>query len=48
MTSTVLEFFQTQGYIEFMYFETLYLIYDIGSLYWDNKEIEEQEGSNSK
>lgn len=31
-----------------MHSETLYFSYDIGSLYWDNKEIQEQEGSKSK
>lgn len=39
------KFFQTQ---EIYDPETLYFSYDIGSLYWDNKEIEEQKGNKSK
>lgn len=44
-TSTVLNSFKHK---ESMYPETLYFSYDIGSLYWDNKEIEEQKGNKSK
>lgn len=31
-----------------MYSEKQYLIYDIGAIYWENKEKEGQEGSKRK